>query len=115
MIHTQSQTLTQVWYTYIGITCLAYNTSKAALLQMCRSAAAEWGQYGIRVNVSRSSSPIFPDTMALNPFRLLLLFCPDPQPWVHKNRHDGHAARRTTRFGGGMAPGKHAEPPLDSR
>jgi NAD(P)-dependent dehydrogenase (short-subunit alcohol dehydrogenase family) len=36
----------------IGLTCLAYNTSKAALLQMCRSAAAEWGAYGIRVNVS---------------------------------------------------------------
>ena len=35
-----------------GLTCLAYNTSKAALLQMCRSAAAEWGAYGIRVNVS---------------------------------------------------------------
>ncbi|KAJ9093841.1 hypothetical protein QFC21_006212 [Naganishia friedmannii] len=33
-----------------GLTCLAYNTSKSALLQMCRSAAAEWGQYGIRVN-----------------------------------------------------------------
>lgn len=35
-----------------GLTCLAYNTSKSALLQMCRSAAAEWGAYGIRVNVS---------------------------------------------------------------
>ncbi|KAK4689333.1 hypothetical protein P7C73_g780, partial [Tremellales sp. Uapishka_1] len=33
-----------------GLTCLAYNTSKSALLQMCRSAAAEWGAYGIRVN-----------------------------------------------------------------
>ncbi|GHJ83797.1 hypothetical protein NliqN6_0199 [Naganishia liquefaciens] len=33
-----------------GLTCLAYNTSKAALLQMCRSAAAEWGQHRIRVN-----------------------------------------------------------------
>ncbi|KAI5451653.1 hypothetical protein NCC49_001634 [Naganishia albida] len=33
-----------------GLTCLAYNTSKAALLQMCRSAAAEWGKFGIRVN-----------------------------------------------------------------
>jgi NAD(P)-dependent dehydrogenase (short-subunit alcohol dehydrogenase family) len=38
-----------------GLTCLAYNTSKSALLQMCRSAAAEWGQYGIRVNVSPST------------------------------------------------------------
>lgn len=34
-----------------GLTCLAYNTSKSALLQMCRSAAAEWGTHGIRVNV----------------------------------------------------------------
>ncbi|WWC70482.1 uncharacterized protein I206_104433 [Kwoniella pini CBS 10737] len=33
-----------------GLTCLAYNTSKSALLQLCRSAAAEWGEYGIRVN-----------------------------------------------------------------
>ncbi|WVR07286.1 hypothetical protein IAU60_004327 [Kwoniella sp. DSM 27419] len=33
-----------------GLTCLPYNTSKSALLQMCRSAAAEWGAHGIRVN-----------------------------------------------------------------
>ncbi|WVQ99142.1 hypothetical protein IAU59_006274 [Kwoniella sp. CBS 9459] len=33
-----------------GLTCIAYNTSKSALLQLCRSAAAEWGAYGIRVN-----------------------------------------------------------------
>ncbi|WWC61578.1 uncharacterized protein I303_104162 [Kwoniella dejecticola CBS 10117] len=33
-----------------GLTCLAYNSSKAALLGMCRCAASEWGQYGIRVN-----------------------------------------------------------------
>lgn len=40
--------------TRTGLTCLAYNTSKSALLQMCRSAAAEWGAYGIRVNVSEA-------------------------------------------------------------
>lgn len=34
----------------VGLTCLAYNTSKSALLQMCRSAAAEWGPLGIRIN-----------------------------------------------------------------
>ncbi|KAK6513521.1 hypothetical protein TWF281_005144 [Arthrobotrys megalospora] len=33
-----------------GLTCSAYNTSKAALQQMCRSVAQEWGQHGIRVN-----------------------------------------------------------------
>ncbi|KAG6038243.1 hypothetical protein E4U41_004389 [Claviceps citrina] len=33
-----------------GINCTAYNTSKAAVQQMCRSLAQEWGQYGIRVN-----------------------------------------------------------------
>ncbi|KAK1484731.1 short chain dehydrogenase [Colletotrichum tamarilloi] len=33
-----------------GLTCSAYNTSKAAVQQMCRSVAQEWGQYGIRVN-----------------------------------------------------------------
>lgn len=33
-----------------GLTCTAYNTSKAAVHQMCRSIAQEWGQYGIRIN-----------------------------------------------------------------
>lgn len=33
-----------------GLTCTAYNSSKAAVQQMCRSLAQEWGQYGIRVN-----------------------------------------------------------------
>ncbi|KAG5920351.1 hypothetical protein E4U42_006225 [Claviceps africana] len=33
-----------------GLNCTAYNTSKAAVQQMCRSLAQEWGQYGIRVN-----------------------------------------------------------------
>ncbi|KAG6061721.1 hypothetical protein E4U17_000061 [Claviceps sp. LM77 group G4] len=33
-----------------GLYCTAYNTSKAAVQQMCRSLAQEWGQYGIRVN-----------------------------------------------------------------
>ncbi|KAK4123500.1 short chain dehydrogenase [Parathielavia appendiculata] len=34
-----------------GLTCTAYNTSKAAVQQMCRSLAQEWGHpYGIRVN-----------------------------------------------------------------
>lgn len=33
-----------------GLTCTAYNSSKSAVHQMCRSLAQEWGQYGIRVN-----------------------------------------------------------------
>ena len=33
-----------------GLSCTAYNSSKAAVQQMCRSVAQEWGQYGIRVN-----------------------------------------------------------------
>lgn len=33
-----------------GLTCTAYNSSKAAVHQMCRSVAQEWGQYDIRVN-----------------------------------------------------------------
>lgn len=33
-----------------GLTCTAYNASKAAVHQMCRSIAQEWGQYGIRIN-----------------------------------------------------------------
>ncbi|EFY86042.1 short chain dehydrogenase [Metarhizium acridum CQMa 102] len=37
----------------LGLTDLplkAYNTSKGAVPQLCRSLAAEWGQHGIRVN-----------------------------------------------------------------
>ncbi|KAI1311480.1 short chain dehydrogenase [Xylaria venustula] len=33
-----------------GLACSAYNTSKAAVQQMCRSLAQEWGQHGIRIN-----------------------------------------------------------------
>ncbi|KAJ8114872.1 hypothetical protein OPT61_g3350 [Boeremia exigua] len=33
-----------------GLTCTAYNSSKSAVHQMCRSLAQEWGQYSIRVN-----------------------------------------------------------------
>ncbi|KAI9931195.1 hypothetical protein ASPWEDRAFT_56119 [Aspergillus wentii DTO 134E9] len=33
-----------------GLTCTAYNSSKSAVHQMCRSVAQEWGQYGIRIN-----------------------------------------------------------------
>ncbi|KAF4993136.1 hypothetical protein FDECE_13500 [Fusarium decemcellulare] len=33
-----------------GLSCTAYNSSKAAVQQMCRSVAQEWGQWGIRVN-----------------------------------------------------------------
>ncbi|KAI1870414.1 uncharacterized protein JN550_005342 [Neoarthrinium moseri] len=33
-----------------GLSCSAYNTSKAAVQQMCRSVAQEWGTHGIRVN-----------------------------------------------------------------
>lgn len=33
-----------------GLRQTAYNSSKSAVLQMCRSMAAELGQYGIRVN-----------------------------------------------------------------
>ena len=33
-----------------GMTTIAYNTSKAAVLQLTRALAAEWGQYDINVN-----------------------------------------------------------------
>jgi sorbose reductase len=37
-----------------------YNTSKGALLQLCRSLGAEWARYGIRVN---TISPGYMDTI----------------------------------------------------
>ncbi|KAL4887961.1 hypothetical protein BDV59DRAFT_189633 [Aspergillus ambiguus] len=33
-----------------GLICPAYNASKAAVIQLARNLAAEWGQYNIRVN-----------------------------------------------------------------
>jgi NAD(P)-dependent dehydrogenase (short-subunit alcohol dehydrogenase family) len=33
-----------------GMTTVAYNTSKAAVIHLTRTLAAEWGHYGIRVN-----------------------------------------------------------------
>ncbi|KAI5808550.1 short chain dehydrogenase [Peziza echinospora] len=33
-----------------GMACAAYNSSKAAVLQLARSLAMEWGPYGIRIN-----------------------------------------------------------------
>ena len=33
-----------------GLTCSAYNTSKAAVHQLCRSMAQEIGVHGIRIN-----------------------------------------------------------------
>lgn len=50
---------------------VAYNASKAAVLHISKSLAAEWGQYGIRVN---SISPGYMDTVlnegnTLAPFR----------------------------------------------
>jgi NAD(P)-dependent dehydrogenase (short-subunit alcohol dehydrogenase family) len=56
----------------IGLSCIAYNSSKAAVVQMARNAAAEWGPYGIRVNVS--------------PHMAMLI---DTIPWVYTHGHDG--------------------------
>jgi NAD(P)-dependent dehydrogenase (short-subunit alcohol dehydrogenase family) len=57
---------------------VAYNTSKAALIHMARSLAAEWTQHAIRVN---TISPGYMDTVlneadALEPFR---------QVWADRN------------------------------
>lgn len=45
--------------TLLSLPCAAYNFSKAGLLQLKSNLAAEWAQYGIRVN---SISPGFMDT-----------------------------------------------------
>ncbi|KKK16006.1 hypothetical protein ARAM_007144 [Aspergillus rambellii] len=34
----------------LGLICPAYNASKAAVIQLARNLASEWGQYNIRVN-----------------------------------------------------------------
>lgn len=38
------------WHISQGLICPAYNASKAAVIQLGRNLAAEWGQYNIRVN-----------------------------------------------------------------
>lgn len=71
-----------------GLTCTAYNTSKAAVQQMCRSVAQEWGQYGIRVNTLSPgvslSQVIIADWVLIKPV-------------VYSNSHD----RRTPHGGTG--------------
>lgn len=62
-----------------GLTCTAYNTSKSAVQQMCRSLAQEWGQYGIRVN---TLSPGVRRNTSLLHCQILT------QILVHQNRHD---------------------------
>ncbi|KAK9455943.1 hypothetical protein V1511DRAFT_499113 [Dipodascopsis uninucleata] len=46
-----------------GITTSAYNSTKAAIHQMCRSLSYEWGPYGIRVN---TLSPGYIKTLLLD-------------------------------------------------
>ena len=43
-----------------GLTCTAYNSSKSAVHQMCRSVAQEWGQYGIRINTLSAGVSVLP-------------------------------------------------------
>ncbi len=38
------------WFGEQGLICPAYNASKAAVLQLARNLASEWGQHNIRVN-----------------------------------------------------------------
>ena len=38
--------------------CVAYNASKAGVLQMGRNLACEWGKYKIRVNVRTTQRPL---------------------------------------------------------
>lgn len=71
-----------------GLTCTAYNTSKAAVQQMCRSVAQEWGQYGIRVN---TLSPGVSLSQLIIADQVLI------KPVVYPNSHD----RRTPRGGTG--------------
>ncbi|PSR87393.1 putative short chain dehydrogenase [Coniella lustricola] len=48
-----------------GLFCPAYNASKAAVLQLGRNLAMEWGEYGIRVNTISPGYIITPMTAPL--------------------------------------------------
>lgn len=98
-----------------GLTCLAYNTSKSALLQMCRSAAAEWGQYGIRVNVSPGSCTVTRKslrTLHSDTTCLVLIGSPavDLVPRLHPYGHDRRSPRHPSRPRRRMATRLDARP-----
>lgn len=44
--------------------CVAYNASKAGVLQMGRNLACEWGKHKIRVNVGPVTSKLTVDDLA---------------------------------------------------
>lgn len=77
-----------------GLTCTAYNTSKAAVHQMCRSIAQEWGQHGIRINtISPGVSPFSLATTHLK----LAKRTPADRLLVHPHCHDRPAHRQRAR------------------
>ena len=76
-----------------GLTCSAYNSSKAAVHQMCRSLAQEWGPaYGIRINTLSPGVSLRSFSCRSSHFVQILTFLLLP-PTVHSDGHDGRAPR----------------------
>lgn len=90
-----------------GLTCTAYNSSKAAVHQMCRSLAQEWGpDYGVRINTL--SPGVCRYAIRFTCFPSLTL---SPLPTVHSDSNDGRSTQGEARLGGNMDARSYAAAP----
>lgn len=75
-----------------GVHNAAYNASKAAVLQLARSLAAEWGEHGIRVNT------VSPGYMVTPMMEQLFVEYPErKEKWPHENMLDKLSSARDYR------------------